>query len=167
MSALHCRCDDPLVNRYGPGQVCWHCWQAAHGGDGTIPEPEIEEFELVKRNGTGPHRDPARAASRRDLDGMSRATRELIDALERALGPAVCTPVWVMASDYRESRRLERAKYRTFAWRCPSCGGGEEDPLQLYRPFVVGSDGRVWCEARGCFEDWLEATLRELVGGTR
>jgi hypothetical protein len=94
---------------------------------------------------------------------MTAKTRELVDRLERALGPAACTPAWVMGAD----RQLEAARYRVWRWRCPSCLGGEEDPLQLYRPFVVDSDGRVWCEGRACFPDRLQATLCELIGDAR
>jgi hypothetical protein len=152
-----CRCDDPAAARYGPDQVCWHCWQAAHGGDGTIPEPEGDEFEFDGWPTDEPDEPPQRSSPAE--------VRELIEALGRALGPAVCTPEWVMSADYRQTRQLERAKYRVFRWRCPSCGAGEDDPLQLYRPFAVDSDGRVSCGARGCHADRLEATLRGLLGG--
>jgi hypothetical protein len=41
--AARCRCDDPLVRHHGPEQVCWYCWQRAHGGDGSVPEPESDD----------------------------------------------------------------------------------------------------------------------------
>jgi hypothetical protein len=166
--ATRCRCEDPLASRYGPDQACWHCWQAAHGGDGTIPEPEVEEFvdfEDVAAVASALAAVPERVPTR--TKGLGTAVRELVERLERALGPSVCTPEWVMAADYRETRRLERARYRVFRWRCPSCGGGEDDPLQIYRPFVVDSDGNVRCDARGCYPDRLEARLRDLIGGVR
>jgi hypothetical protein len=90
---------------------------------------------------------------------MSRAARLLIDGLTRALGPPVSTPELISAG----GGKLERARYRVFRWRCPSCYGGEEDPQQIYRPFVVDSDGRVWCEAPHCSADELAATVREVV----
>jgi hypothetical protein len=92
---------------------------------------------------------------------VSSATRALIDKLSRVLGPPVCTPEYVMASDYRETHRLERARYRVFLWACPACLGGEGEPP--YKPFVVDSDGRVWCKGPGCSAEELAATIRTLL----
>lgn len=92
---------------------------------------------------------------------MTHATRELIDKLSRVLGSPTSTPEYVMAWDYRETHQLERARYRVFRWPCPACLGGENDPL--YRPFVVDSEGRVWCKAPGCSAEELAATIRTLL----
>ena len=32
-------CRTPGGGRYGPGRVCWSCFQEQYGGDGSIPEP--------------------------------------------------------------------------------------------------------------------------------
>jgi hypothetical protein len=87
---------------------------------------------------------------------VSRATRLLIDGLTRALGPPVATPEWISA----DGGEPQRARYRVFRWRCPSCHAGESDPDLIWRPFVVDSDGRVWCGGPHCSTDELLATLR-------
>jgi hypothetical protein len=92
---------------------------------------------------------------------VSSATSELIDKLSRVLGPPTSTPEYVMASDYRETHRLERARYRVFRWPCPACLGGYDDAG--YKPFVVDSDGRVWCKGPGCLAEELAATIRTLL----
>jgi hypothetical protein len=91
---------------------------------------------------------------------VTRATTRLIDALGGVLGPPVATPEFVCAAN----GKLDRARYRVFRWVCPSCGGGRDDPELIWRPFVVDSDGRVFCEARYCSEEKLVATLRTLLG---
>jgi hypothetical protein len=118
-------CGEPRGGRYliGGRWLCWPC------------------------SGLRPLEPPARSAV-----SESRSTRELIDRLERALGPAVATP--------------EHRGYRVHRWCCPACGGGLDDPQWIWRPFVVDSDGRVWCEAPGCRRNELEATLRRLVGAS-
>jgi hypothetical protein len=88
---------------------------------------------------------------------VSRATRLLIDGLTRALGSPVATPELISVG----GGKLERARYRVFRWRCPSCRAGESDPDLIWRPFVVDSDGRVWCDAPACSTDELAATIRK------
>lgn len=86
---------------------------------------------------------------------MTTATRLLVERFERALGPPVCTPDWIMGD-----RGLERARYRVFRWVCPVCEAGYDDPLGLYRPLVIDSDGRVGCDASGCPLEEIAAEVR-------
>jgi hypothetical protein len=97
-----------------------------------------------------PTRTSSRAAS------AKRATAALVERLTRTIGEPVATPELVRAM----GGKLVRSRYRVFRWRCPACGGGTGDPI--YRPFVVDSDGRVWCQAAGCSEAELARTLRAL-----
>jgi hypothetical protein len=71
-----------------------------------------------------------------------------------------------MASDYRETRRLERARYRVWRWRCPACGGGEDDPQRIWRPLAVDSEGDVWCEASRCSADMIARAVRRRLDAT-
>lgn len=87
-----------------------------------------------------------------------RATAGLLEQLTKTLGPPVATPEFLSAG----GGKLERARYRVFRWRCPACGGGWDDPELSWRPFVIDSDGKVWCEAPGCSEAELAAVLRDL-----
>lgn len=88
---------------------------------------------------------------------------ELVERFTRALGPPVATPEWVMAADHRETRRLERARYRVWRWRCPVCGAGYGDPI--WRPLLIDSDGRMVCEASQCSEDSIAAEIRIALDG--
>lgn len=92
---------------------------------------------------------------------MTPAARTLIDTLARALGPPVATPEFVCVG----AGKRERARYRVFRWVCPSCGGGRDDPELIWRPFVVDSDGRVFCDVAGCSQEQLAATVRNLLRG--
>ena len=86
-----------------------------------------------------------------------RAVPALVEQLTRALGPPIATPELVAGDD----GRLVRAEYRVFRWPCPACHAGYDDPNPIYSPFVVDSDGRVWCEAPYC--SGLDAVLRDLL----
>jgi len=74
-----------------------------------------------------------------------------------AMGPPVCTPEWIMGSD----RRLERAGYRVFRWICPRCATGDH----IHRPFVIDTDGKVWCEACRGSEEQLAQAIKWLLLG--
>lgn len=87
----------------------------------------------------------------------------LIARLTFALGPTACTPEWVMAPNYRETRRLERARYRVWRWRCPACGGGDDDPDRIWRPLAIDSRGSVWCEAGRCTQDEIARAVRHVL----
>ncbi len=84
---------------------------------------------------------------------MNRAIVELIAWFTRALGPPIATPEMVTGAD----GQLERAQYRVFRWRCPACRGGSDD--WLYRPMVINSDGRVFCDASSCSADQIAEAI--------
>jgi hypothetical protein len=134
--------------------VCWYCWQLAKGGDGSLPEPELDDESAAGASVPLELPHAGRVNSRRDG-----ATRRLIEQLTRALGPPIAAPEMVSAGN----GEVERARYRVFRWACPACNAGYEDELDFYSPFVVDSDGLVWCEAPHCSGEHLAATIRELV----
>jgi hypothetical protein len=84
-------------------------------------------------------------------------TATLIRRLTDALGPPVSTPDFVRGDD----GQLVRSRYRVHRWRCPSCLGGESDPDLIWRPLVVDSDGRVWCDASQCSAEATASAVRE------
>jgi hypothetical protein len=94
---------------------------------------------------------------------MTRATVELIERLTRALGPPVSTPDLVRCAD----GQLQRSRYRVHRWRCPSCLGGESDPDLIWRPLVVDSDGRVFCDASQCSAEAIASAVRERLAAKR
>ena len=47
-TVTRCRCDDPLVGKYGPDQVCWRCWAIRHGDDGSTPQPETDQDRAAR-----------------------------------------------------------------------------------------------------------------------
>jgi hypothetical protein len=95
-------------------------------------------------------------------DGLAtrRVVTALIDRLAQALGNPVATPERLTAA----GGKLERARYRVWRWPCPVCLAGGDDPI--YRPLVVDSDGRVWCEAAGCTTDALSRAVRARLCST-
>jgi hypothetical protein len=92
--------------------------------------------------------------------GGGAATTKLVEQLTRAIGAPVATPAVISVGN----GEVDRARYRVFRWRCPACGGGRDDPI--YRPLVVDTDGRVWCEAPGCPVEQHAVTLRGIVGSS-
>lgn len=86
-----------------------------------------------------------------------RTTAALIDAFTRIIGPPVSTPVLTSVGDGRR----EPTRYRVHRWECPACGAGSDDPI--YRPMVIDSDGRVFCDASRCSPAAIGAAVRALA----
>ncbi len=84
----------------------------------------------------------------------------LLEALTRALGPAISTPEVTVG----DSGRLERSRYRVHRWGCPVCrtgGPGSGDPI--YRPLVLDSEGELHCQACHCSPEAIGCAVRELL----
>jgi hypothetical protein len=91
---------------------------------------------------------------------MNATTAALIERLTRALGPPVSTPDLVRGAE----GRLERPRYRVHRWRCPACGAHWNDPI--YRPLVVDSSDRVYCQASQCSAEAIGSAVRALLIGS-
>jgi ribosomal protein L37AE/L43A len=135
-------CGEPLGGRYSHRGlvVCWPCW--------------------MKRTGLG--RTPThRGAGVPKDQAVTTATAALIRRLTDALGPPVSTPDLVRG----DAGQLERSRYRLHRWRCPACRAHWDD--RIYRPLVVDSDGRVYCDASKCSAEAIAAAVRELLAANR
>jgi hypothetical protein len=63
--------------------------------------------------------------------------------ITRVLGRPIATPPVDLDTGQRRT-------YRIWRWDCPVCHQGERDPIGLFRPFWLDSNGRlgcVWCYA--------------------
>jgi hypothetical protein len=85
----------------------------------------------------------------------------LIRRLTDALGPPVSTPDLIRGDD----GQLERSRYRLHRWRCPACRAHWSD--LIYRPLVVDSAGRFYCDASQCSAEAIAAAVRELLAANR
>jgi hypothetical protein len=72
---------------------------------------------------------------------VTRAVRDAIERMARALGPPVATPRLV-----RKDGAMVPARHRVFRWRCPVCDHGD----WLWKPLVIDTEGRMWCDGGGC-----------------
>lgn len=136
-------CGELLGGRYSHRGlvVCWPCW--------------------CKRTGLGPRLHHRGAGALPEGQAVTTATAALIRRLTDALGPPVSTPDLVRGAD----GQLERSRYRVYRWRCPACRAHWDD--RIYRPLVVDSDGRVYCDASQCSAEAIAAAVRPLLAANR